>query len=381
MVARGLELPDLTASLKDHISMLESLKQGTPEVIELLDGSLNRLFVGMDSCSFYAQDVEVDELNALFEMLGRKGKAKAKRFKLVYRQPRVLLKRSRGKVKVHLFSAEMAVAEKPKSQQGAEAKAKASAPLAMLRRAEPAEQSAETKFKSTFEWRLVEKDVASMADRAVSKGDLTTSGKRVEAVQGVVNELLGKYLPKENSYHNEGHTNGVYEAARLLARVGELDKHETEILLVAALFHDTGFTVQYSKNETVGAEIAAVVMRKMGYSTEDIKLVKSTIINGTTYDAASATQPLAKTKLEKLLADADLAHLGGDFGHFKETGQNLRKELESKGVKFADGAWDKGQVAILNHKYLTEEAEVVGLVDGQKRNLEHVEDNLTTVEA
>jgi predicted metal-dependent HD superfamily phosphohydrolase len=374
--AKGIGLVDLTSSLRDHISMLESLKKGTPEIIEILDGSLNRLFTGIDSRSFYAQDAEVDELNALFEMLGKRGRAKAKRFKLVYKQPRVQIKQSRGKARIHLFSAEGMVAERPRTQPAAETKAQA--PIAMLRRVE--EASPEMKFKSTFEWRLVEKEVAGMADRAIAKGDLTTSGKRIEIVQNVVNELLDKYLPKVNSYHNKNHTKEVYEAAKLLARVAELDRDETEKLLVAALFHDTGFTAQYSKNEPVGAEIAAIVMRKMGYEDADIETVKSTIVNGTTFDAATSSQPLAKTKLEMLLADADLSHLGGNFDHFKQTGRDLRKELESKGIKFADGAWDKGQVAILNHKYLTEEAAVVGLANGQKRNLQLVEDNLAGTE-
>jgi len=57
-------------------------------------------------------------------------------------------------------------------------------------------------------------------------------------------------------YHNINHTLDVYSRAGYLCDkefIGEEDKND---ILIAALFHDTGFLVQYYQNEEIGAQMA-----------------------------------------------------------------------------------------------------------------------------
>lgn len=57
-------------------------------------------------------------------------------------------------------------------------------------------------------------------------------------------------------YHNINHTLDVYARAGYLCDkefVSEQDKND---VLLAALFHDTGFIERYTANEEIGAKIA-----------------------------------------------------------------------------------------------------------------------------
>ena len=61
---------------------------------------------------------------------------------------------------------------------------------------------------------------------------------------------------KNYPYHNPRHTTGVFDRATYLALAEGVDGEDLEDLQIAALFHDTGFTEQYKKNEHIGASIA-----------------------------------------------------------------------------------------------------------------------------
>ncbi len=57
-------------------------------------------------------------------------------------------------------------------------------------------------------------------------------------------------------YHNIDHTLGVYMRTLYLCICEEIDDEDREDLLLAALFHDTGFIEHYKNNEHLGAKIA-----------------------------------------------------------------------------------------------------------------------------
>ena len=61
---------------------------------------------------------------------------------------------------------------------------------------------------------------------------------------------------KHYSYHNIGHTLDVFGRARELGHAEKINDEELEDLLLATLFHDTGFIESYDRNEIVGARLA-----------------------------------------------------------------------------------------------------------------------------
>lgn len=104
-------------------------------------------------------------------------------------------------------------------------------------------------------------------------------------------------------YHNYDHALEVMERAIYLAKNEWVDQGDIEILALAALFHDTGFIVQYDENEIIGAKIAKNYLKTIGYDNEKIHKVEKLIM---------ATDPDYKHPeniLEKVIKDSDLDNL------------------------------------------------------------------------
>src|SRR6187402_423891 len=72
-----------------------------------------------------------------------------------------------------------------------------------------------------------------------------------------VRSLLEKLLDKRLHYHNLSHTLNVVGFATELAASENLSPEETETLLIAEWFHDTGFTSSYVGHERESALIAS----------------------------------------------------------------------------------------------------------------------------
>lgn len=69
----------------------------------------------------------------------------------------------------------------------------------------------------------------------------------IEQAHDYTSTLLQKC--KDYPYHNPAHTASVFGRATYLAMAEGVDGADLEDIQIAALFHDTGFTEQYEKNE------------------------------------------------------------------------------------------------------------------------------------
>ncbi len=111
-----------------------------------------------------------------------------------------------------------------------------------------------------------------------------------------------------------------------------LAESDIELLGLAWLFHDTGFVIQYDKNEIIGAKIAQNYLKSVLYPEERIETV---------YRLIKATDTDYKTPvdiLEKIIKDADLDNLGR--ADFFEKNDNMRQELETiKKIKLIEPNW------------------------------------------
>lgn len=95
-------------------------------------------------------------------------------------------------------------------------------------------------------------------------------------------------------------------------------------LIIAALFHDTGFTKAYKNNEAIGAEIAREWLIAQGFPEDRIHKIERIIL-------ATVLFSTPETLAEKIIQDADLDNLGR-ADCFKKT-EAYRKELE----KYSEG--------------------------------------------
>ncbi len=160
---------------------------------------------------------------------------------------------------------------------------------------------------------------------------------------------LRRELSVHLTYHSAWHTQDVIDQCEVLAREEGIDNEGTLTLLkTAALFHDTGFLNVYSGHEKESCVIATEVLPAFGYSPYEIKLINGMIM-------ATKIPQTPHTKLEEIIADADLDYLGRD--DFPVISNYLKQELMHMGIVNDDYGWNMIQIKFLDsHHYFTPSA-------------------------
>ncbi|GAB4336966.1 MAG: hypothetical protein OHK0038_15290 [Flammeovirgaceae bacterium] len=177
------------------------------------------------------------------------------------------------------------------------------------------------------------------------------NGKNLlEKIEFHVEEIFSVKVSNQFCFHNFQHTKQVVQAAKQLAQLSELGKEDTEILLIAAWFHDTGFADTILLHEHSSAKYAESFLEKEGFSFMKIQQIKNLILS-------TQVTVVPQTLTEKLLKDADLSHIGSD-NYFQKLSL-LRKEWElTQQKKYTDNDWFKLNASFLkNHQFYTPAAE------------------------
>jgi predicted metal-dependent HD superfamily phosphohydrolase len=138
-----------------------------------------------------------------------------------------------------------------------------------------------------------------------------------------VTNLLTNKLSKKYLYHNLRHTERVVKNAKEILDNSGVDDDTHEIILIAAWFHDTGFTQQFEGHEEIGCEIATKFLKKEGYDEEKIKMVNQCI-------RATKLDHVPQGFMEEAIRDADTSHLAKES--YPETAEVLREELKLLGI-------------------------------------------------
>jgi len=159
-------------------------------------------------------------------------------------------------------------------------------------------------------------------------------------------DKLERELPKYLHYHNLKHTIDVCIQVEILGRGEGISDEEMLLLKTAALFHDSGQTIQTRDHELISTGITSEILPKFGYSSEQIVAINEIIM-------ATKLPPQPTTLLQKIICDADLDYLGrSDFIPVSNT---LYKELHEQKLIGSINDWNKLQVKFLCvHQYFTE---------------------------
>ena len=80
-----------------------------------------------------------------------------------------------------------------------------------------------------------------------------------------VTELLTQNLSRDHRYHDLPHTLAVRDYCLQIGKEMNLSEEELEILELASLLHDTGFTVTYEGHEVVSRKIAENFLEEHDY--------------------------------------------------------------------------------------------------------------------
>ena len=157
-----------------------------------------------------------------------------------------------------------------------------------------------------------------------------------------------KELPPNLSYHTVAHIIDVYHAAKNIGSLEGITEHEMHLLLTAALFHDSGFTIGPKCHEEKSCHIASQYLPQYGYTISEIEKVNGMIM-------ATKLPQLPQNHIEKIICDADLDYLGRD--DFFPISDNLYIEFINSGIVNTENDWNKLQVTFFeNHHYFTDSA-------------------------
>ncbi|MFM9911108.1 MAG: Pycsar system effector family protein [Chitinophagaceae bacterium] len=177
-----------------------------------------------------------------------------------------------------------------------------------------------------------------------------TSTVLLQNVEQYVRDLFVRKVDSEFYYHNITHTEYVVEATLQMADYYQLSEEEKTVLLIAAWFHDSGFSKGKPENHEAEGQLIASNFLQKNNAASYIQKVNGCI-------AATKMPQSPNNLLEQILCDADLSHLGTtDF--IGET-KSLRRELmKISGVEISKKDWRQNNIQFLQqHTYFTDYAE------------------------
>jgi uncharacterized protein len=180
---------------------------------------------------------------------------------------------------------------------------------------------------------------------------------------------LASELPSKLSYHSVDHIKDVYQASDYLLKHEGVDGEDMQLVLTAALYHDSGFLFDAEGHETLSCDIVRKYLPQFDYNAQEVEQVCSMIM-------ATKLPQSPKNKLEEILCDADLDYLGRE--DFYTTGAKLYNEFLSRDIVKNEGEWNKVQLQFLEqHRYFTNTATKLR----KEKKDEHLRQIRTKVEA
>ncbi|MCG8576368.1 MAG: HD domain-containing protein [Flavobacteriales bacterium] len=183
--------------------------------------------------------------------------------------------------------------------------------------------------------------------------------KEFNDLEDKVLEFLQQNLPKHLYYHDYSHTIDVVNQAELIGYGEGVSDEQILLLKTAALFHDTGHTIESKGHEHHSTVIARKWLKDYRYNEEQIEEICQIIM-------ATQMPPKPKNLLQRIICDSDLDYLGRS--DFIPTSNALYKELESIGVMNDINEWNKLQIKFLSeHQFFTETSQRLREVNKQNQ--------------
>jgi predicted metal-dependent HD superfamily phosphohydrolase len=162
-----------------------------------------------------------------------------------------------------------------------------------------------------------------------------------------VSQLFVQKIDPVFRYHNLVHTTEVVKACEILGDFFGISDNERLSLLLAAWFHDTGYSGGMARDhEQLSKKIASDFLLGKGVDQSRIEVVTACI-------EATKVPQSPNSLIEKIICDADLYHLGSE--EFDKKNKLLRQEIsELHEKKIEKKDWRKENIRFLQqHHYFT----------------------------
>lgn len=186
-------------------------------------------------------------------------------------------------------------------------------------------------------------------------------------IEEFATKLLTSKAVCELCYHNIDHTKRVVENVERIGKHEGVTEEELGILKTIAWFHDLGYSVSYIEHEDASIAIAISFLRNEGINEDFIDL----IVNGIN---STRVPQNPTTKLEYIVADADLFDLGSDL--YFEKSKKLFEEWNNCIKKSEEHLmWEFSLQFLKDHHYFTSYGIEV-LTPIKERNIKLLEEKL-----
>ena len=188
--------------------------------------------------------------------------------------------------------------------------------------------------------------------------------KLLEKVKDHVVSYFEVHHDPELTYHDLKHTQSVVTSTTKIADHYQLSDEDFFTVITAAWFHDAGYLTNKKDHEAKSIELADNFLKELKVDGALIEKVEGCI-------RATKIPQKPLNRLEEILCDADLFHLGTD--KFEDKTKQLRKEIEAvKHLEINKQQWRQKNIELLgSHRYFTDFAQL--LLNGQQeKNLQQL---------
>lgn len=157
--------------------------------------------------------------------------------------------------------------------------------------------------------------------------------------------FLRDHLSSFHHYHNYEHTLYVLDKAMEIGKQEQCTEEELELLAIAALWHDTGYSLTYRGHEEESCNLTRHYLPGFGITAVRIETICGMIM-------ATKLPQTPRTKLEEILADADLEYLGTH--NYEIQAEKLFREMQAVNPELTEDKWKHIQINFLQqHHFFT----------------------------
>lgn len=174
----------------------------------------------------------------------------------------------------------------------------------------------------------------------------------IDLARETASNLLSENLREDYTYHSLAHTKEVAAAVEEIGVNMGLSSDQLEVVILAAWFHDTGYTVGAENHEEISVSNVRRFCHGHGYDAAKTQRIVECIM-------ATKMPQSPDNLMEEIICDADLHHLG-TTEYFSKASLLLEELQCSKHKGLSDGEWLKMNKEFMeSHAFFTEYARKV----------------------
>jgi len=193
----------------------------------------------------------------------------------------------------------------------------------------------------------------------------------LEKVEEYVEHILRVKSPLNNTYHNLAHTRDVVQSSIEIGIGEKLTPAELEMVQIAAWFHDIGYIEKPEGHEEVSSMYASNFLNEENYPDDRIEKIIGCIL-------ATKIPQNPKTKLEQILCDSDLNHLGRK--EFSVRNDYFRKEQEYyRKRKLSDTEWLASTIDFMTRHHFHSVYAVTNFSEIKETNIKELQNQLDQI--